>query len=171
MKKLLAALAFTAGLSTAGTAVSATYFTETFAGGLGPNISPIIGASPSTAGGNASFGSTGYVGTNDADYHLSSFLAEIDVDPVSANAQLYFGFGRGSYLPDPGDNFQNPASGPVAFIRHFHPGSFDNITITTNDENNGGLTPSGGMGEISNLNGVGPGMDPYELGIRYDAGT
>lgn len=172
VKKILTSLAFAAGSLGAGQALCATFFSEDFSSNtLGANVSAIIGALPSTATGAVSFSSVGYVGTNDADYHTASFLAEITVDPTSTTGQLYFGLGKGSYLPDPGDNFGNPASGPVAYIRHFQPGALNNLTIATNDENNAGLTPGGGMGEISNVGGVGPGMGAYKLGLRYLAGT
>ena len=153
-----------------------TFFSEDFnTNTLGPNFSTIHGT-PSTAAGNVSVGTAEYVGTNDTDYENGSFIAQISVIPT-ATTQAFFGFGRGSFLPDPGDNFGNPATGPVVFIRHFDPGGLtanpNNLTVTTNDENNAGLSPGSppGMGEISNVSNVGPGNVPYTLQIEYDAGA
>jgi uncharacterized repeat protein (TIGR02059 family) len=148
---------------------------------LGPNLTQNEGAT-NTSGGNAVFTTPlGVVATNDVNYHTIDFTAQVTVVTHNSSALgtlAFFGLGRGSTTPDPGDNFNNPASGPVAFIRHMAnfssvpPLNFiNNLTITTNDENNGGLTPGGGMGEILNQDGVGPGYGPYTLKLRYIAST
>lgn len=140
--------------------------------GLGPNLTLIEGSTPFTLGGAAAFGASGFVGTNDGDYFTTSFYAEISVTSTSGGTG-YFGLGRGPSTPEPSenDNFGNPAAGLVALIRHYRTGPQNNVTVTTNDQNNGGLTLGNGFEEISNIAGVGPGVGTYLLAMSFGVGT
>jgi hypothetical protein len=158
---------------------AASMFVENFnSNSLGPNFYLAEG-NLITSGGNvgltwspSSYGGVNTVGT---DYHLTNFIAQITVNvtPEFGTQQLFFGLGRGLTTPDPGDNFGNPASGPMVFLRHiqgFGGNPINNLTLATNDENNGGLSPGGGMGEILNQSGVGPGYSTYTLQMEHIAG-
>ena len=154
-------------------------FSENFdSNTLGANL-VVAEGSVNVSGGKVGFppGPGFYAGvyTTDTDYQTGDFLAQITVTvaPGADNNNLFFGLGRGLTTPDPGDNFGNPASGPMVFIRHYPMAGgnpINNLTLATNDESNGGLGSGGGMGEILNQNGVGPGFGTYTLQMEHIAG-
>lgn len=154
-----------------------TGFVETFSSNtLGSRLQVIQGVAD-TSNGNVRLvlasNAASTVGTIATNYHTLDFTAEVTVTMPNTLAGAYFGLGRGSSNPDPGDNYGNPASGPVVYLRHYmNPGvhTNNNLTIGTNNQFNGGLTPGGGMGEIVNLNGVGPGASTYRLKFTHIGG-
>lgn len=177
LRKVLGGLLSLMVMAVAGRLPAQTAFLETFSSNtLGSRLQVIQGyADPSN--GNVRLelanNATSTVGTIATNYHTVDFTAEVTVTMPNTLAGSYFGLGRGSSTPDPGDNYGNPASGPVVYIRHFmNPGvhTNNNLTIGTNNQFNGGLTPGGGMGEILNLNGVGPGATTYKLKFTYTGG-
>lgn len=96
----------------------ASFFTENFAGGLGPNLAVTYGgANIDATGGDVKFlgttdGTRGGIGTVDSDYASVDFTATID---VTDNNQAFIGMGPGTSTQP--NFFGEPASGPSIFMR------------------------------------------------------
>ena len=176
-------------LATSASLPAQTPFTEDFSSNtLGPRLEIIQGntATVDATGGNVRLQlvttpnglAASTVGTIARNYHTVDFTAELTVTrsplpPGMVNAGVYLGLGRGSSYPGDFDNYGNPATGPVIFIRHLlwpNTHNDNNLTITINGEFNSGLGWDGTGGEIVNRNGVGPGTGTYKLKFTHTAG-